>query len=302
MKPASFLYRAPRSLDEAVALLAEHGDEAKVLAGGQSLVPLMNFRLAQPAVLVDLNGVPGLDGIEAVTGLAGGKGDGADEAGRMLRIGALVRHHRLEYRVDDGPLGRLLATVAHNVGHLPIRMRGTFGGSIAHADPAAEWCVLASLLDAQIEAVGPGASRTIPAAEFFDSTFTTTLGPDEVLTAVRLPLLASGTGIGFREFSRRAGDFAIIAAAATVDTTDDGIVRRVRLALGGVAGRPVRTVAAERLLVGLALDSSVVTEAGEVAAGEVDPPSDVHGSAEYRRDLVRAMVRRALTDAWRGRN
>jgi carbon-monoxide dehydrogenase medium subunit len=279
MKPAKFKYHAPKDLSEALSLVAESGDESKVLAGGQSLVPSMNFRLARPAVLIDINGVGGIDGIDASSG--------------HLSIGALARHVTLERPVVEGPLGRLLATAAHNVGHLPIRVRGTFGGSLAHADPAAEWCMIASLLDATIVASSVRGQREIPAADFFKTVFTTTLEPDEILTEVRLPRLGPGAEVGFVEFSRRAGDFAIVAASTVLEVAD-GRISSARVALGGVGGTPLRSPAAESVLTSNAPDDALFEEAGAAAARDVEPMGDIHGSAEYRRDLVRVLTRRAL--------
>ena len=282
MKPAPFRYHAAHSVAEAVALLGEFGDEAKVLAGGQSLVPAMNFRLARPAALVDVNPVPGLDYVTEENG--------------SLRIGALVRHATLEQPVTGGPVGRLLSLAARYVGHLPIRIRGTFGGSLAHADPAAEWCMLALLLDAEMVAAGPSGRRTIPAAEFFHTVFTTALEPEELLVEARLPLLPPGAGVGFEQFSRRAGDFALAMVGTAVEVAG-GRVRSARIALGGVSDRPVRTPEAEQALVGEPAAEESFRAAAEVAAGEFYAIGDIHGSAGYRRDLVRALTRRALVQA-----
>ena len=222
MKPAPFDYHAPRSVEEAVELLAAHGDDAKVLAGGQSLVPAMNFRLARPAVLVDINRIAELDFCTTT--------DGA------LRIGALARHARFERAVTQGPLGDLLADVVRYIAHLPIRVRGTFAGSLAHADPAAEWCVVATTLDAEIRARGPGGERSIEAAAFFRSILTTALRPDELITEVRLPALGPDWRFGFAEFSRRAGDFALSMALAAL-RLDGGRIVEARVGVGG-AERP----------------------------------------------------------------
>ena len=282
MKPARFDYHQVRSIPEALSVLDQHGYEAKVLAGGQSLVPAMNFRLARPAVLVDINRVSELDHI-------------TDE-GETLRVGSLVRHAVFECPVVEGPLGRLLSLAAHYVGHLPIRIRGTFGGSLAHADPAAEWCVIAMLLDAEMVARNRTGTRTIPASGFFRTVFTTALEPDELLVEARLTKLTPSTRVGFQQFSRRAGDFALTMAAAAIETCD-GEVADVRIALGGVSDRPVRATGAEEQLRGGPASYRAFVEAAEVAAREVDPIEDIHGSAEYRRDLVRALTRRALEQA-----
>ena len=282
MKPAAFAYYAPRSLDEAVALLARNGSEAKILAGGQSLVPAMNFRMARPAALVDINRIPGLDGIVAEDG--------------WLRLGALVRHARLEAPVAEGPLGRLLPEVARHIAHLPIRMRGTFCGSLAHADPASEWCTTALALDAVMVAQGPAGRREIPAAAFFSHVFTTDLQPEEILVEARLPLLDANWRCGFAEFSRRAGDFALTMAVVAL-RLDGGVVRQASIALGGVAPTPVRAPGAAQALLGAAPGAESFAAAAAIAAEEIEPQEDIHATAALRRDLIRAMVRRALLQA-----
>lgn len=280
MKPAAFEYLAPRSLDETFAALEHFGEDAKVLAGGQSLVATMNFRLARPSALVDIGHLTDLVGVDA--------GEHAVE------IGALTSHRRLELGGDvGGPLGRLLSQAGHLVGHLPIRTRGTFGGSIAHADPASEWCVLAALLDATVLATSPRGTREIAASEHFITVFTTALEPDEVITGVRLPLLGPDHRVGFAEFSRRAGDFAIVMAMTSF-LLRDGAIDDPRIALGGVADRPVRVTAAEEILRGAAPGPAAFEEAAQAASTSVDPHGDLQGPPEFRRDLVRAMTRRAL--------
>lgn len=284
MKPAAFDYHAPRTLQEALSLLHEHQDEAKVLAGGQSLVPAMNFRLARPAVLVDIAQVPGLDRIEV---------DDPDSA----MIGARVRHLDLEHNSIGGPLGLLLARTGRWVGHYPIRVRGTFGGSLAHADPAAEWCALACALDAEIHCRNTNGSRVVGARDFFEQmAFTTCLEPDEMLVGARLPRLGDSWRVGMAEFARRWGDFAIVLAVVAVECDGDSITG-ARVALGGVAGGPVRATNAEAALSGRAATAETVAAAAAAAAEEVDPTGDIHGSADYRRDLVRTMVTRALDQA-----
>lgn len=291
MKPARFAYTAPDTVEGALEALDRFGDEAKVLSGGQSLVPMMNFRLARPEVIVDIGRVGGLDGLSAANG--------------TLTVGARTVHARLEAptvttpdgrsELLGGVLGTLLPTVARFVGHLPIRVRGTFGGSIAHADPAAEWCILARTLDAEMVALRLGGERAIPAADFFETVFTTSLAPEELLAAVRLPILGEDWRAGFCEFSRRAGDFAVVAAMTALRFDPaSGAVAEARIGVGGVAGVPVRLAEAEAALVGEAPSAELLAAAAEVAAGEVDPVGDLHGSAEYRCDLVRAMVGRAL--------
>lgn len=282
MKPASFAYHRATSVEEVVALLAELGEDARIVAGGQSLVPLMAFRLARPSALVDVN---------RISELAYVRRDGP-----ALAIGALTRHRAVEVLREPALVEGfdILPRAARLIGHLPIRIRGTFGGSIAHADPTAEWCLLARLLDAEIVATGPGGARTIPAAEFFRGLFTTALGPDEVLVEVRFP--APSPGAAIHEFARRRGDFAIAAAAAAVEV-DGGRCRGVRVALGGVGDVPVRVPEAEAMLAGTEPSPEAFAEAGRVAARSVDPPSDIHASREYRRELAAVLVRRALSEA-----
>ena len=282
MKPARFDYYQVRSVAEALSLLDRYGYDAKVLAGGQSLVPAMNFRLARPEVLVDINPLREMDYVT--------------EDGNTIRIGALARHVRFEQPVAGGPTGRLLTMAAHHVGHLPIRIRGTFGGSLAHADPAAEWCVIALLLDAELITRRASGGRRIPATDFFQTVFTTALEPEELLVEARLPKLPPEAGVGFQQFSRRAGDFALAMSAVAVEASN-GRIESARIALGGVSDRPVRAPEAEQALEGQAADKRTFRVAAEVAALEIDAIGDIHGSAEYRRDLVRALTRRALEQA-----
>jgi carbon-monoxide dehydrogenase medium subunit len=279
MKPAAFRYFAPRTVDEALLLLAEHGEEGKVLAGGQSLVPAMNFRLARPASLIDINRIAALDYIR--------------EEGEVLRIGALARHARFEAPVAGGALARLLPLVARHIAHVPIRTRGTFGGSLAHADPASEWCLVAAVLDAEMVIAGGRGSRVLRPDGYFVGALTTALEPDELLTEIRLPLLDRHWRTGFVEFSRRAGDYALAMCAACL-RFEDGRVAEARVAVGGAAERPTRIAAAERLLVGGDAGSDARRAAGELAAAAIEPLEDIQASAAYRRDLVGAMVERAL--------
>ena len=283
MKPAPFAYRAPASAAEATAILAAVGDDAKVLAGGQTLVAAMNFRMARPAVLVDINRAADLDYCQS---------DGA-----TLRIGALTRHAAFERPLADGPLAALLPEVARHIAHLPIRTRGTFCGSLAHADPAAEWCLVARTLDAEMVAESSDGRRVIGAADFFVSILTTALDDTDLLAEVRLPLLDRSWRLGFAEFARRVGDFALAMALAAVRLGDDGTIAEARLGAGALADRPLRLAAAERLLVGETPKPALFAAAGEAAAREVDPMSDLHASADYRRDLARTMTRRALERA-----
>ena len=283
MKPASFRHHAPTTIDEAVALLAQLApQDGRVLAGGQSLVPTMAFRLARPAHLIDINGIAALERI-------------AVEGGKLV-IGACVRHAAFHRPAVDGPLGALLGQVVRHIAHYPIRNRGTFCGSIANADPASEWCTVAAALDAEMVARSARGSRVIAARDFFAGIMTTALAEDELLTEVRLPLLAAGMRTGFCEFSRRAGDFAIAMALATY-RIEDGKIAEPRVAVGGAEPHARRIAEAEQVLAGKAPSPEIFAAAAERAAAAIDPMEDVHNSAQYRRDLVRAMARRALEQA-----
>jgi carbon-monoxide dehydrogenase medium subunit len=283
MKPAAFRYHAPKTVDEAVALLAEVAPEdGRVLAGGQSLVPTMAFRLAKPGHLVDINGIAALSRLE----VSGGK----------LVIGACVRHSAFDKPVCDGPLGRLLADAVRHIAHYPIRNRGTFCGSLAHADPASEWALVLTALDGEILARSAKGERVIAARDFFQAIMTTALRDDELLVEARLPVLGAGTRCGFYEFSRRAGDFAM-AAAVGVYRLDGGKIAEPRVALGGVETTPRRIAEAEKALAGAQPGDTAFRAAASTAAAAVDPMEDATTSAEYRRDLVLAVTRRALERA-----
>jgi carbon-monoxide dehydrogenase medium subunit len=280
LKPAPFTRHAPKTIDEAVRILADVApQDGRVLAGGQSLVPIMAFRLAKPAHLVDINGVAGLDRLSVENG--------------ALAIGATVRHAAFHKPVVDNPLGRLLSAVARHIAHYPIRTRGTFCGSIAHADPSSEWCLTAATLDATMVARSVRGERSIAAREFFEGLMSTALKEDELLAEVRLPLLANDAHFGFCEFSRRAGDFAMTAALATW-RSENGKMRDVRIGVGGAEPSPRRIAEAEAALEGQAPGDAAFRAAAEAAANAVDAMEDHQTSAEYRCDLVRAMVRRAL--------
>jgi carbon-monoxide dehydrogenase medium subunit len=286
MKPAAFLYHRARDVDDATALLAELGDDAKVLAGGQSLVAMMNFRLARPGHLVDIAGLRELAylGVDA---------NGAEtNGGGALRIGALTTHHAVEIS-SPRQLGAgfdVIRDAMAWVGHLPIRTRGTVGGSIAHGDATAEWCLLAVLLDAQLAARSPRGLRRIPAGEFFFGYYTTALEPDEILVEVVFPRPAPNAAL--TEFAERRGDFAIVSAAVDLDA-EGPAVRGGRVALGGVAAMPVRVPEAEAVLAG----GGSFRDCAEAAAAAVDPPGDANGSAAYRRRLIRTLVERACEEA-----
>lgn len=291
MKPAPFAYHAPESLEEALALLAEHGFDAKPLAGGQSLVPAMNFRLARPAVLVDLRRVPGLDRIEVAEpaeGTAGG-----------LRIGAMTRQRAAERSPLVAARAPLMAEALPFVAHPQIRNRGTIGGSLAHADPAAELPAVAVALEARFEAAGPGGGRrTIAAGDFFTGLMATALEPDELLVGVEIPPPLARTGWAFTEMARRHGDYALVGVAAGVTLGGDGRCERARIVLLSAGERPVVAAAAESALAGEAPSAAAARAAGEAAAAEIDPPGDIHASADYRRRLAAVLVRRAVETAF----
>jgi carbon-monoxide dehydrogenase medium subunit len=283
MKPAAFAYQAPKTVDEAVAMLAEvAADDGRVLAGGQSLVPIMAFRLARPAHLVDINGVDALNKIAAT----------AD----TLTVGACVRHAAFYRPVVAGPLGRLLATVVRHIAHHPIRTRGTFCGSLAHADPASEWCAVAATLDARVVLRSLRGTRTVAAKDFFAGIMTTARADDELLTEVQLPVPPADTRVGFCEFSRRPGDFALGMAVVTYRLTD-GVIAEARVGVGGAEACARRIAEAERVLNGARPQPEVFRTAAEAAAAAIDPLEDFNTNADYRRDLVRTMTQRALERA-----
>jgi len=286
VKPAPFAYHRAHSVGEAVALLAELGDEAKILAGGLSLVPMMNFRLARPAALVDVTRIEGLSYLRADP-------DGPDER-NGLRIGALTTHRTVEISRDPAVLAGfgVLPRSARWIGHYPIRSRGTFGGSVAHADPASEWCLLAVLLGARVVLAGPDGQRTVPAAEFFHGYYTTAARPDEMITELYFPRPAPQAML--TEFAQRQGDFAVVAAAVSVDV-EDGACRSGRVVLGGVGPLPAQIDAG--VLSGQPATTETWRAMGEHAAGQIDPPDDTHGSTEYRRRLAATLVARALAQA-----
>jgi carbon-monoxide dehydrogenase medium subunit len=283
MKPALFQYHAPKTVAEAVALLAEVAPaDGRVLAGGQSLVPTMAFRLARPAHLVDINGIAELDRIA----IADGK----------LVIGACVRHAAFYRPVTEGPLGLLLARVVRHIAHHPIRTRGTFCGSLVNADPASEWCLVAATLGAEMVAQSRHGARVIGAVDFFEGVMTTALQEDELLVEARLSLLSPDTHFGFYEFSRRAGDFAIAMALATY-RLEDGRMVEPRLGIGGAEPKPRRIVQVERMLEGQAPGPEIFARAAQAAAKAVEAMDDSNYSADYRRDLVETVTRRALDQA-----
>ncbi len=289
MKPAAFSYFAPRSLEEALALLAEHGDEAKVLAGGQSLVPAMNFRLAQPAVLIDLNGVSELSYVAASDHRARG----------ALRIGAMTRQRAVERSGEVARHAPLLHRAMPFIAHPQIRNRGTIGGSLAHADPAAELPAVAVALDARLLLRRRGGERWVAAHEFYTGLFATVLEAGEILAEIDIPPAPARTGWAFQELSRRHGDFALAGVAAGVTITDDGRCAAARIVLLGVGEGPILAAAAGAILDGAQvrdgrLDAAVIDATARRAADDLEPSSDIHASAEFRRHLARVLVERCL--------
>ena len=283
MKLPPFEYACPATINEAVALLASHNGEAKALAGGQSLMPMMAFRVAQPSLLVDLRKLPGLREIKI----------GADG----VRLGAMVRWRDI---LDDARLAAahplLQAAIAH-VAHYQIRNRGTVGGSLAHADPAAEMPGIAQTCDAEIAAIGKAGARTIKAADFFLGALTTALEPDEIITEVHLPAWPAKRRFGFQEFARRRGDFAMAGIALYYDPDSGGKAANAHIGVIGVGDRPRRLAAAEAALNGKAVNEATMVKVGEAASAAVDPQDDIHASAAYRRALTGTMAERALKAA-----
>lgn len=285
MKPAPFDYVAPRSLEEALEELAERGDEAKVLAGGQSLIPVLNFRLAQPAALVDINRVPALDSVRA------------DEDGG-LAIGALARQRRVERDPEVARRAPLLAEALPFVAHPQIRTRGTIGGSLAHADPAAELPAVALALDARLRLATRGGERWIEAREFFVSLFTTALGPDELLVEIRVPAPRPRTGFAFLESARRHGDYALAGVACRVTLDETGRCAGARLVFLSVGDGPVEAPRASAALAGEAMTDAAIEAAARTASGEeIDPLGDIHASADFKRHLAGVLAGRALRRA-----
>jgi carbon-monoxide dehydrogenase medium subunit len=282
MKLPSFDYEAPETVSEAVELLSEHLDEASVLAGGQSLIPLLALRLAHPAVLIDINGVDGLSGVSTTDG--------------QVVIGAMTREYVAEESATVAGAVPLLAAALPLIGHEAIRSRGTIGGSLAHADPAAELPAVARALDAEFVVRSASGERVIPAADWFEGYLTTSRRPDELLVEVRFPAAGRGTGISFQEVARRHGDFAVVGLAASL-TLSDGAISDARLAFSGVSDVPVRAVGAEDLLVGERPSADLFDEAARRATEDIDPPADLHGSSDYRKKVAAALVRRGLRAA-----
>lgn len=283
MKPRPFEYAAPTTLAHALDLLAELDGRAKIVAGGQSLIPSMNFGLARPEVLIDIGRIPELTYIHPI------------ETG--VSIGATTRHYQVEDSEGIAEAFPLVPQALRQVGHRAIRHRGTVGGSLSHADPAAEWGALAAALEAQLTVQSRRGVRTLSAEEFFVDTMTTALAPDELLTGVELPWLPAGARSAFYEVARRHGDFALVGVAAAVATDDAGVCTFARLALCGVGPIPLRARAAENALIGRDLTSTALAEAGRLASEAASPETDIHGTAAYRKRLAGVCVRRAVAKA-----
>jgi CO/xanthine dehydrogenase FAD-binding subunit len=284
VKPARFEYARPASLDEALDLLAEHGDEAKVLAGGQSLVPLLNMRFARPGLLVDVNRVPGLDGI-------------AEEDGRV-RVGALVRQAAFGASPVVASRVPLAAECVPSIGHFVTRNRGTVGGSIAHADARAELPVVLSALGGSVVAASRRGRRTIPAEAFFVTHFTSSLEPDELVVETAWPAATAGAGFAFEEFAQRRGDFALGMAACAL-RVEEGRVAEARIVVGAAADRPLLVDEAAAELAGGGLGPDAARAAGAAAAAAVSPADSLHASASYQKHLTGLLVERAVARAWR---
>jgi carbon-monoxide dehydrogenase medium subunit len=283
VKAARFEYHAPTSIDEAVGLLASLGDEAKVLGGGQSLVPMLALRLTRFAHLIDLNKITELSYIDARV----------DE----LSIGAMTRQASAEHSAEVATAAPLLARAIPHIGHFQIRNRGTVGGSIAHADPASELPTIARVLDAEIEVAGVSGTRRIPVDDFFVSMWETSLGDDEIVVAIHFPAPSAGSGFGFEELALRPGDFALAGSAVALDLDGDGAISHVSIGLLGMDSTPVRAKDAERSLVGQQPEQIDFTETGRLAVAAANPTDDVHASAKYRTNVGAVLVERALASA-----
>ena len=282
MKLPPFDYEAPKTVSGAVELLAEHLDEASVLAGGQSLIPLLALRLARPGVIIDINGIAELSGVSAPNG--------------WIAIAAMTREYVAEKSETVADAVPLLAAALPLIGHEAIRSRGTIGGSLAHADPAAELPAVARALDAEFVVRGKSGERVVPAAQWFEGYLTTSRRSDELLVEVRFPTAGRGTGVSFQEVARRHGDFAIVGLAVSLVVSGE-VISDARLAFAGVSDVPVRAAAAEDLLVGERPSAALFDEAARRATGDLDPPADLHGSSDYRKTVAAAMVRRGLRAA-----
>lgn len=286
MKPAPFEYYAPTTVEETLSYLAEHGYDAKVLAGGQSLIPMMNFRLVQPSILVDLNNIPELAYIKP------------DENGG-LRLGAMVRHHQVEIDPQVEERAPLLHQTMPNIAYPQVRNRGTFGGSVSHADPAAELASVSVALDGRFRLRSQSTERWVPASEFFLGLFTTVLGPDELLVEVSLPPMPARAGWSMMEVARRPHDFALAGVAAIVSLDVNGRCEQARIVFISAGERPMTASQAGASLIGQAATEEVIRTAAEIASSEeIEPSSDIHATAEFRRHLAKVLCRRALHQAF----
>ena len=283
MIPRSFEYYAPTSLPEAISLLQQYGEDSRLLAGGQSLVPLMKLRLVSPAHLIDLGRIAGLNYIR--------------EDGARVLIGGMTTHHEVETSPIVKSRCYVLGEAASHIGDQQVRNRGTIGGTVCHADPAADLPAAVVALDAEFKLVGPSGERTVGARDFFQDIFTTALRQNEVLTEARVPVMPPRSGGAYLKFERGTGDFAIVAVAAQVTLDPDGACKEVRLALGGVGSIPIRADRAEEVLRGKQPSDSLILEAAGKASEQSQPSSDLRGSAEYKKEMVKVFVKRALKQA-----
>lgn len=283
MKPADFGYLAPRTREEAVELLSGYGERAKLLAGGQTLVPMMNFRLVRPEFLIDINRIDELDYIK--------------KSDDVIAIGALTRHRTIEKSEIVKKLCPLASRAAPNIAHAVIRNRGTVGGSLAHSDPAAEWALVVTALGGELVIEGARGVRKVPAHEFFVAQLTTALAPDELLVEIRLPAAPERTGSAFIEVNRRHGDFALASVAAQVTVHEHGTIKQLVIALGAVTPVPLNLSRHGRYFEGCCPEELPLEEISRKIAGEVEAMSDIHASSDLRRDLVQVLVPRAVRAA-----
>jgi CO/xanthine dehydrogenase FAD-binding subunit len=283
VKPVAFDLVKVSTVEEACALLADDSRESRLLAGGQSLIPMLNFRLAAPELLIDINQVPELAYIR-------------EEAGGLL-VGSMARQRDLQRHVEAVGRWSLLAQALPRIGHVPVRNRGTVGGSLSHADPAAELCMVTLALDARLTARSGRGSREIAADDFFVSYYTTALEADEILTGIRFPAPPAGCGTALHEVARRRGDFALVSVAALLAVSDGNVITEARLSYGSMASRPLRAFQTEAALVGQEATPQVFAEAAQTIESQLDPSSDLHASRDYRMDVAKVLTRRALSDA-----
>ena len=283
MPAISFEYHAPATIQEAIALLTRYGGEAKILAGGHSLLPIMNLRLAQPKALIDISKIPGLSGIR-------------EENGTIV-IGAMTTHYMVESSSLLQQKVPILSETAAVIGDVQVRNRGTIGGSIAHADPAGDFPAAAVALDVQLKAVGPSGERILSARSFFVDILTTALQPDEILTEIRLPAMAPRTGSAYEKFPNPASRYAIVGAAAVVTLDGNGVCQKASVGLNGITGKPVAAEGVEQALVGKRLNDQAIQDASAKAADGLEPLGDIFASADYRAHLARVYTKRALSRA-----